>query len=459
VKVQTGRAADRSRLPIPGPSRPFVFPPIEKSTLSNGLRIWTVPHRAVPVVTIQLLLKRGSADDPSGKEGLAAMTVDMLDEGSRGRSALDIHEALARIGTHLDSDIGADASLVGMSVLSRFVLEAVNLLADIVVHPSLTEPDFGRVRQLRLNRLRQLRDIPSVVADRAFMRLLYGAHPYGHTPLGSSVSLESMTIDDVRRFHAQAIAPSDATLVIVGDCEHDAVASIVAGAFGEWSGSSIEGAATALPVASTSRLAVIGRPQAPQSELRIGQVTVDRLTPDYPALVAANMILGGQFVSRINLNLREDKGVTYGARTSFDLRRLPGPFSLQVSVDTPATAVAVRESIAEIAAIRGPRAVTAEELALGVATLTRGYARGFETAEQIARAVTQIALYNLPDNYYAEFVPAIERLTPQAVTQVAATHLDPSSLTTLIVGDVERIVPGLDQLNLGAPSVLPLERF
>jgi len=291
------------------------------------------------------------------------------------------------------------------------------------------------------------------------MRMLYNGHPYGHTPLGTSATLGALVVEDARRFHADLITPSHTTLVVIGDCEHEAVAQIASAAFADWTGSGTSGSSAAAVSRPSSRLAVIDRPDAPQSELRIGQVTVDRSTPDYHALVAANMILGGQFVSRINLNLREGKGITYGARTSFDLRRLPGPFSLQVSVDTAATAVAVRESIDEISAIRGPRPVTSEELALGVATLTRGYARGFETAEQIARAVTQIALYDLPDTYYADFVPAMERLTPADVTKVAAAHLDPSTLTTLIVGDVDRIVADLDQLNFGKTAILPLEPF
>ena len=155
------------------------------------------------------------------------------------------------------------------------------------------------------------------------------------------------------------------------------------------------------------------------------------------------MVLGGQFVSRINLNLREDKGLTYGARTSFDFRRLPGPFSLQVSVQTAATAPAIQESLGEIAGIRGPRPVTAAGLALGVAALTRGYARNFETAEQVARAVTQIALFDLPDDYFAQFVPAIERVTIDEATRAAARHLDPARLITLIVGDLDTIARDL----------------
>jgi zinc protease len=171
------------------------------------------------------------------------------------------------------------------------------------------------------------------------------------------------------------------------------------------------------------------------------------------------MVLGGQFISRINLNLREEKGFTYGARTSFDFRRMAGPFALQVSVQTPATARAIHESFDEIAAIRGPRPVSSDELALGVAALTRGYARNFETAEQVARAATQIALYDLPDDYFAEFVPRVEQVTADDVTRVSAQHLDPSRLTTLVVGDYDTIAHDLGRLDLGVPIVLSGDTF
>jgi len=192
----------------------------------------------------------------------------------------------------------------------------------------------------------------------------------------------------------------------------------------------------------------------PQSELRLGHVAASRSTPDYHALLAANMVLGGQFVSRINLNLRGSKGITYGARTAFEFRRRPGPFAPHVSVDSAATALAIRESIDEITAIRGDRPVSTEELAVGVAALTRGYARNFETLDQISRAVAQIALFDLPDDYYSQFVPRIEAVTPDQVTEVAARHLDPARLTTVIVGDLDQFGQNLGQLDLGQPAVL-----
>ncbi len=257
--------------------------------------------------------------------------------------------------------------------------------------------------------------------------------------------------------------PDAATLIAVGDCDHAETERLAADAFHGWRGSDGVGSPgpgagrSLTPAPAGTRLVVVSRPGAPQSELRIGHVAVARGTADYHALVAANMVLGGQFVSRINLNLREDKGLTYGARTSFDFRRLPGPFALQVSVQTAATALAIEESIGEISAIRGPRPITADELSLGIAALTRGYARNFETAEQVARAATQIALYDLPDDYFVQFVPRLERITPAEVTRAVAEHLHPEQLLTLVVGDLDVIGKDLEQLGLGQPVVLSAE--
>ena len=450
---------DRSQLPAPAATRPFPFPAIEKSVLANGMRVWTVHHAQVPLVAFSLLVRRGAAADPPGQDGLAAVTADMLDEGSGDRSAIEMHEALARLGAQFDTDIGSDATVASVTVLSRFAQRALALLSDIVVRPALRENDFARVRQLRLHRLTQLRDMPSAVADRAFLKLLYGPHPYGHSPIGNETSLAAMDVHDVRAFHARAIRPSAATLIAVGDCQHADIVRLAGDAFGDWNGTSDADVPVAGALPHPARLNVVSRARAPQSELRIGQVAVGRDTPDYHALVVANTILGGQFVSRINLNLREDKGLTYGARTAFEFRRMSGPFVLQVSVQTSGTATAIDESIGEIAGIRGSRPVTSDELALGIAALTRGYARSFETGEQIGRGALQLALYDLPDDYFEQFVPRIERVTSDEVSRVMERHLDPARLTTLIVGDFDAIGRDLAGLGLGEPVVLSAESF
>ncbi len=449
-------AVDRSQLPALGPERAFRFPHIERQVLDNGLRVWTVQHAQVPLVSALLLVPAGASADPPDRPGLAAITADMLDEGCGDLSALDVHEALGRIGAQLDTDVGHDATVIGLTTLARFVDRAFELLAEMVMRPRFEQREVDRVRDLRLHRLLQMRDLPPAVAERVFAQLLYRAHPYGHLPIGTDTSLRGVSVRDIAAFHRRAFVPSSATLIVVGDAAHEQLAASAARVFGAW-----KNAADAelpspdsfgAPVPPVNRLAVVHRLAAAQSELRIGHIALSRATPDYHAALVLNMVLGGQFVSRINMNLREDKGYTYGARTAFEFRRAPGPFVLQASVQSDATVDAVREALAEIRAIRGDRPVTKAELELGRAALTRVYPRNFETADQIGRAAAQLALYGLPDDYFTTFVPKVLALTERDVTRVAAKHLDPSRLLTVIVGDREKFGASLASLELGDVS-------
>ncbi len=457
---------DRSRLPELGPDPEFHFPRIAKQQLPNGLGVWTVEHRSVPVVTFVLLLGVGAATDPAALPGLASLTGDMLDEGAGGLTALQVNDALARIGAQFDTEVGPDATILTITTVARFATRGLALLADIVVRPQLDTREFERVRQLRANRLRQLRDVPSALADRAFAPLLYRDHPYGHLAIGTEDALQQIAVDQVRDFHRRAYRPADATLIVAGDGNHTELAEAAAAAFGDWDGRPPRDAAIhdslqralALPPVAASHLAVIDRAGAAQSELRIGHVAVPRSTPDYPALLLLNMVLGGQFVSRINMNLREDKGYTYGARTTFDFRRGPGPFQLQASVQTGATAAAIKEVVDEIEGIATSRPVSASEMALARAALTRGYPRNFETAEQIARSAAQLALYGLPDDYFERFVPTIAGLELDTLAAVAARHLHPSRLVALVVGDSTVISPTLGTLPFGDPAMVTPDR-
>ncbi len=325
----------------------------------------------------------------------------------------------------------------------------------MIARPRLEAADFDRVRDLRLNRLLQLRDMPPAVAERIFTERLYGAHPYGHLPIGTETSLRAMDASEARAFHGRMYDPSRVTVIAVGDGSHEALADSIDAAFGSWqaeTASHADPAALSIPSASTE-LVIVPRAGAPQSELLIGHVAAARSSPDYHALVALNLVLGGQFVSRINSNLRERRGYTYGARTQFEFRRGRGPFSLHASVQSDATADAVREALYELRAIRGERPVTTEELELGRAPLTRGYPRGFETAEQVGRAAAQLALYDLPDDYFTTFVPKVLALTPEDLTRAAATYIDPSRFLAVIVGDRDKM-GAVDDLGLGGAVVV-----
>jgi predicted Zn-dependent peptidase len=449
-------SVDRSRLPPVGPDAPVRFPRVDRATVAPGIDVWTVARRDVPVLMLAVIVPSGSASDPADRIGLAALTSDLLDEGSGDRDAIAIHEALARMGAHLDLETGYDATVVSLGTLSRFSRDAISLLVDMVFRPRLHADDFERVRALRCHRLAQMRDVPAALAEQAFVRHLFPAHPYGHLPIGSEASLRALTADEVRAFHAARFRPAGTTLVAVGDLDHEALIAAAGDAFADLAADGrVEFAAVPQPppTGAGRRLVVVDRPGAPQSELRVGHVAVARSTPDYAALVVLNAVLGGQFVSRINLNLREAKGFTYGARSAFDWRRAPGPFLVQTSVQTNATAAAIDEVLKELRDIAGDRPPTARELELAQASLTRGYARNFETAEQIARALVQLAIYDLPASWYDEFVDKVRAVDGGAVSAAARRHLRPDDVLVTVVGDRHETESALAALSFASTSL------
>jgi zinc protease len=460
---------DRARLPVPGPDPPFAFPVAGKQRLPNGLSVWTVERRGLPMVSLVLLLPAGSALDPEHRPGLAAMTADMLDEGSDARSAIEMQEALARLGAELDTETGPDSVALSLSLLDRFLPQGLQLLADIVTRPRMGAPDFERVRTLRTNRIRQLRDVPGVNAEAVLAGALYGPHPYGHLSIGTSASLAGMAADEVAGFHRSRYDPARATLIAVGAAGCDAFSQMAEEAFGSWKrpdaaaerGSLDEAPAPGgLAPADTigaHRLLLVDRPGAAQTELRIGHIGVPRRTPDFHALLLLNAVLGGHFSSRLNLNLRERKGYTYGVRSGFEFRRMAGPFSVQTSVQTDATADAVRQVLDEMEALRGERPASDEERGLSAATLTKGYPRSFETPGQVARGLAQLALYNLPDDTFDVFTPRVRAVTAGDITRAAEDHLDPARAVVVAVGDSSRIRSGLEAAGIGEARIVPVE--
>lgn len=450
--------ADRSRLPAIGPAPGFRFAAIHKDRLRNQLALWSAEHRSLAVVNFVLVLPAGSSADFEGYEGLAAITADMLDEGTGNLSAIDVNAAFARIGAQLDTDVSADATLLSVTALAKFAAPALSLLADCLIRPRLAVEDFERIRQLRLTRLVQIRDMPSAIADRAFMQLLYGSHPYAHMALGTEESLRQLTIETVRQFHADLYSPTNATLLASGDIGAGEFRRLAANLFSDWSNRQPhvpEDAAVAPPpIAPAHRMVLVNKTGAAQSEIRIGEVGLARDTPDYHPLIVLNMILGGQFVSRINMKLRQEKGLTYGARTAFDFRRGRGPFMLQTSVQSDATAEAIKESLTEIHAIRTDRPPTPEEVDIAKAALTRGYARNFETAEQLARALAQLVLYGLPDDYFDTFMSKVSAVTVDRTREVAVMHVDPDRLGIAIVADAAIVGPQITASGLGEPVPL-----
>jgi predicted Zn-dependent peptidase len=446
--------SDRFTRPAPGEATPVRFPRITRAQLDNGLRVWTIPFGAIPVATVTLAIARGTGEDPPHQHGLASLTGDLLDEGAGDLDAIELAEAFARIGTQLDIDVGPDVMTVSCSGLSRALDRILELVASVVRRPRLEAPDFARVRELRVNRLRQLSRSAGTVADRAYVAAVFGDHAYGHGALGTTAALEAMSVDDTRGFWQGHIGPSIATLIVSGQVAPAEVTGAARRVFDTWDAAVGPSGIGAASVVDDPRVLLVDRPGAAQSELRIGHVAPGRATPDYHPLVVLNAVLGGQFTSRINRRLREEKGITYGAHTSFDFRRLAGSFSCDTSVQTDATADAVADVLAEFGAVRGSL-VSGEELAAARASLTRGYVRNFETAGQIVRAATQLAVHDLPDDTFDRFVPAVEAVGSDAVLEAAGRHVRPEAATVVVVGDAGACAGPLERIGRPVEATTP----
>lgn len=447
---------DRSTLPVPGAPRPFRFPAVTRTTIAkSGVDLRVVPQHAAPVVSVTALVRGGSAADPGERPGLSAFTADLLDDGAGDLDGPGLADVLARIGADADIEVWPDATVLTVTTLARHAGRALDLLADLVRRPRFAEADVERVRALRLDRLRQMRAQAATLADRAFTRAIYGAHPYGHSGSGDVASVTAATLDDIRAQHARTFHPSGVTLVMTGDLELDHAARLAEGSFGDWQATPPEPSRTApLPDAPTAvRVRLVARPGAPQSELRVGHVSAARSTPDYHALLLWNAALGGQFVSRLNLNLRQARGYTYGVRSGFDFRRDRGPFSIHTSVQPSATGDALREILREVRGMLGDQPMTAQELARARAAVGLGYPRGFETAQQVGRAVAQMSLHAISADHFEQFVPRLNAVSLEAVTAAARRHVQPDALTAVVVGDPAVVEPQLTSAGLGCERI------
>jgi predicted Zn-dependent peptidase len=427
--------------------------------LSDGFDVWTIPQSGVPVAAVMLVLDRGSSSDPADRPGLAGLTTELLDEGAGPRDAVELADAFARLGSELEIEVGADVLTLGVTTLSRHVPAAIELFADVVMRPHLGQPDFERVRELRIARLRQLSRSPGAAADRVFLEAVYGAHPYGHGTLGTMASIEGCKLDDTRRFWEHELAAAGASLIVAGATTPEIVMAAARERFDGWRGQRPVGRHTtgSPDTPATARVLLVDRPGAAQSELRVGHYGPSRRTPVYHELVTMNAVLGGQFTSRLNRTLREDRGVTYGVRTAFEFRRSAGSFACETSVATEATAESTAEVLREFADLQQSGRLGADELDRAKSSLTRGYARHFETGVQLARAVVHLVTHDLPPAIYDEFVPAVEAVTPDEVTAVARDVLRPDAATVVVVGDAERCRIPLERL--GWPVVMTTPSF
>ncbi len=448
-----GASPDRSKPPAPGPPAKLELPAIQKLALSNGIPVLFIERHRVPLVQVSVVVRAGAAADPRGKAGLANLTAEMLDRGAGGRSTLELSDAVDHLGADLSAGAGWDETLVGLNVPSQRLAEALPLLADVVRRPAFPEEELERVRKELLTELLQWRDEPRALVRVAFARALYGDHPYGGVTEGSEKSLRAMTQADVRGFHASWFEPGNVTLVAAGDVTPQVLQARLEDAFGSWKGSGVRRAP--VPAARQPRgrsVWLVDVPDAAQSEIRIGRVGPPRNTPDYFPLVVANTLLGGSFASRLNQNLREQHGYSYGAGSVFDFRLSTGPFFAAAAVQTDKTAPAISEFFKELEGIRRP--VSEDELARVRNYVALRYPAGFETVGELAAKLEGKVLFDLPDDYFTTYMDRVAGVTAADLARVTAQWIDPNTVVVVVVGDRKKIEAGIKALNLGPLKVL-----
>jgi predicted Zn-dependent peptidase len=446
---------DRSTPPSLGPAPQLRVPPIQKRTLSNGLPVWLVEAHEVPLVQVNLLVRAGSGDDPAGKFGLASLTAAMLDEGAGSRTALQIADDIDFLGADLGTSSSFDASAVRLNVPVSRLAAALPIMADVALRPTFPGAELERLRQERLTALLQARDDASQVAPMAFARLLFGAtHRYGTGTAGTTATLKGFTTADVKAFHAAMFQPANATLVVAGDITADRLLPLLETQFGSWksAGGTARTRVANAPQPASGEIVIVDMPGAAQSQIRIGWVGVPRSTPDYFPLQVLNTILGGSFTSRLNQNLREEHQYSYGASSRFDMRLAAGPFVAGAGVQTDRTPEALREFFNELNGISKP--VGDDELRKARNYVALSFPSEFETIGDLTAELEQMVIYDLPDNYYADYVGNIQNVTAAAVQKAAATHIRPQRFLVVVVGDRKVIEPGIRALELGPVRTL-----
>jgi zinc protease len=448
----------RKQQPGPGQASKLTLPVPASFKLANGLTVFHVERHNLPIVAANLVVLSGSEANPVEKPGLAAFTADMLDEGTNKRGTLQIAEDLDRAGATLITNSTADSASVAVRALSKNVDQAFDLLSDVALNPAFQQRELDRIRSQRLTQLIQERDNPAQLVVRVFYKTIYGEkHPYGFVELGTEESIKGMSRDDLAGFWKAGYQPQNTALVVAGDLDQAQLRALAEKYFGKWSGSKSERSFSLDNVASVSRrIVVVDKPGSPQTRLRVGHLGVKRSNPDYVPLEVMNTMLGGLFSSRINMNLREKHGYSYGAGSAFIYRRGPGPFFVSTGVRADATAASVKEIFNELDAMRRTP-LSSEELAISKDSIARSLPGLFETSANAADTIGNLFVYSLPLDYYRTLPAKIDTVTAQDAQRVAQKYLNPEQMAVVAVGDRAKIEPELSKLQLGPILAVDME--
>ncbi len=443
---------DRSKLPAPGPAPGWSLPPASTWKLSNGVEVYYLEQGSTPLVSLSLVLPRGSATDPKGKSGLTALTADMLDEGAGKRSALALNQELQRLATDYSAGAGVDYVMLSMNLLADNFEASTKILSDILERPTLHQKDFARRKAQRLADALSAQADPSYARGVTLRHVLFG-HGYGaELPDGSVKSLKRIRLYDVKSQYKKLFTPDGAALVVVGGIDKARVEKGLEAAFGSWKGKSSVKEAPVAKVEPKRAIYVIDFPGATQSTLGVVRRAGGESSPDYFPAMVENRAFGGAFTSRLNLNLREDKGYTYGASSVFQRWRKVGFYALVANVKSDTTRPSIEQMFKELSATCGKKPLTQKELGTAVDGLLLGFPGRFEHIEGVAGQLADLPIYGRPADWYEKWPSRVKAVTLDQANAVAKKYCDPQKYVVVISGDLKTLRPALK--GLGMPIVV-----
>ena len=445
-------ALDRTAMPRAAPSPSFSPPVPTRATLSNGMEVVIVEKPGLPVVAQGLLLRAGGITDPADNPGIASLTAAMLTEGTATRTSRQISDEMEFLGSQLRGSASREFATLSTETLTAHWQHALEIMADVAQNATFPDNEFDRVRSERLTDLSRIADSPQAIAGRASQALLFGQGTrYGHPLSGTEAAVKALTRDDLAAHHAARYSPEGTTLILVGDISRDDAIKQAEAAFGGWQSNAAadsDGDADGMPDDGATTIYLADKPGAPQSVIRSGYLTVPRHHPDYLALNLLNYILGGQFSARLNMNLRQDKGYSYGYMSSIDWLTGPSALTAGGSVQTEVTRESVAETIKEFEEIRSARPVTQEEFDDAVNGILRGLPNQFETHGQVLNQLVRLVAFDLPDDYFSSYADKVVKLTLEDIHRAAEARIKAGALKIVVAGDAESIEPSLRELGL-----------
>jgi zinc protease len=446
--VPTSKVERLNRAPVSKEILRVKLPRPTIAKLPNGLTVLLLEDHKLPTVAFTMWVRPGQLADPKDLPGLASFTADMLTEGTTKMTSLEFAAAVEELGANVSSTTDDDASSVGLETLTKNADAAFSLFADAALQPAFPADEIERVRTSRITTLLQQKDSPRVLAVKIIGHVLYGDSPYGYPTMGTEAANKAIGREDLTGLWKKTFVPAGAALVLAGDLSEAQAHAFAEKYFGAWKGESFTATVPATPAPPSPAVYLADRPGSPQTALLAVGLGTTRNTPDYVPLTVMNTVLGGLFSSRLNMNLREKHGYTYGARSVFDFRRGAGYFWAGGSIRTDATGPATHEIFSELNRIRDSE-ISAEELKLAKDNYSQSLVGHFQTMDQLAGTFGSLHVYGLPADYFEKLPPAIDAVNAADVHRAAQKYLDPAHMFVVAVGDRAKIEPELQKLGLG----------